>query len=650
MIYIMDAWGCSPSFIPAPVHVISNSARLSALLFISARSPIVSPPMETSIDPPFPIRQLSPEIIGEIFYIACEDYRAYVYKSMDRVRPEWPLYNHHERRRYTVTPGVLSQVCRTWKDIAYHTPMLWDTVRVDNHMPHYRNQWRSASFEASMKLKKWLQRAGSVPLTIKVEEIADGPGSIITELLLHSNQWKDIDIYCPAEDSEAYSKLQAVMRQPLPLLTAFTCRPSPHWTLRSSRRQPPFSIRTIPNLTNITIFRDFPISVSQCGITTCKWVDMDCFVVRENLREMGNLKSCSIYSSTCTKTQDPNFHSVPPPLLLSFVDNFALSALQPNAFHYIMQSLSLPALRRAYFSGYEDDALLSKSIIAHIISLLQRSNYPALQALDLDLSVPQFDVGLLLDLLHMVPILESFKHSLGVYGVERDDEQPSFLRNISQSSVTLGRLTTCSLDMSALNDEDQLPLLKYLILPALQEFEVFFPSKSSSQKLLSDLRDLVLRSNPALRSLKLVAKIDISEQALLELLKVLPNLENLQILASRVRNSQIYFGVYDDTGEKLTTRESWFELLLPRSRGDRIYLPRLRELSCEGTLLVSSNIVFDALEYRWRGDKAVGIRRLQSARIFANGCGGELTNCPAAKKRLAVLSSQGMDIIFTDPV
>ncbi|KAF8989946.1 hypothetical protein BDQ17DRAFT_414730 [Cyathus striatus] len=258
------------------------------------------------------------------------------------------LVIQHERQEHIVTPGTISQVCRTWKDIAYHTPMLWDTVFVDMK-PSTRNTIQDDIVkvsEASIKLKQWLDRAGRYPLTVKIE----GAELVQKQLLEYSNQWKCIDIYCLGNHPELHLELERIMKQPPALLESFICRPSSHCSVFGQMtdigQHPLFSIEATPNLTQITKSRRFPLSISMSHIELCRWDGIADLNIINNLKQMESVRDCYMYNPwPFHRLRSPS----PPLIRLSFLENLTIHSLRAHAHDYILPSLELPMLRNFTF-------------------------------------------------------------------------------------------------------------------------------------------------------------------------------------------------------------------------------------------------------------------------------------------------------------
>ncbi|KAJ7670319.1 hypothetical protein B0H17DRAFT_1086024 [Mycena rosella] len=83
-------------------------------------------------------------------------------------------------------PLILGQICRQWRQIALHTPALWQALEFDGDL---------ASVEI---LKLWLSRTGNSPLSYYLHSTTPSrAGALIDASILHSHQWQDISFGLP---------------------------------------------------------------------------------------------------------------------------------------------------------------------------------------------------------------------------------------------------------------------------------------------------------------------------------------------------------------------------------------------------------------------------------------------------------------------
>ncbi|KAJ7126351.1 hypothetical protein C8R44DRAFT_734223 [Mycena epipterygia] len=92
--------------------------------------------------------------------------------------------------RYTA-PLLLTQICRQWREIAFATPELWQSISLD-HADSYR-QNRGQSCKCVNLLEMWLQHSANRPLFLSFGcEVQ--MQTLITTSLIHRHRWKEITI------------------------------------------------------------------------------------------------------------------------------------------------------------------------------------------------------------------------------------------------------------------------------------------------------------------------------------------------------------------------------------------------------------------------------------------------------------------------
>ncbi|KAJ6457795.1 hypothetical protein C8R47DRAFT_169746 [Mycena vitilis] len=140
----------------------------------------------------YPVLTLPNEIISEIFVHFL------------------PVYPVRPRKTGLLSPGLLCQICRAWRQIALSTPTLWRAVRVSP-----AEEITSTGLEAELRaLETWLTRSRSCPLSIKIESAIFGHRVLppfIEAIAPHCERWEHIKLFGPL----AYFRS---IEGPLPLL------------------------------------------------------------------------------------------------------------------------------------------------------------------------------------------------------------------------------------------------------------------------------------------------------------------------------------------------------------------------------------------------------------------------------------------------
>ena len=115
-----------------------------------------------------PIRRLPMEILIKIF-MHCMDY------SRSTSNPQ-------------LAPSLISRVCKGWRQVALSTQELWSSITVTHYQP------------SSAKVKLWISRASSAPLSIRLYPI--NPQTlreakiepVIAVLVQHCDRWRHLDL------------------------------------------------------------------------------------------------------------------------------------------------------------------------------------------------------------------------------------------------------------------------------------------------------------------------------------------------------------------------------------------------------------------------------------------------------------------------
>ena len=90
-----------------------------------------------------PMARIPSDILIKIFQIACQ-----------------PVYKKNFRSKQAVTPLFIGSICRLWRDVAWSTPLIWNTIFLYISRKHHATQIQL--------LRDWLLNARSAPLTIKL--------------------------------------------------------------------------------------------------------------------------------------------------------------------------------------------------------------------------------------------------------------------------------------------------------------------------------------------------------------------------------------------------------------------------------------------------------------------------------------------------
>ncbi|PPQ70717.1 hypothetical protein CVT24_000834 [Panaeolus cyanescens] len=250
-----------------------------------------------------PIRQLPPDILGEIFYHCLSIHRN-------------PIMHSSE------APLLLTRVCRSWRSIAYSTPKLWSRLYIP--FPYrFKRPFESYTqeeggtiepeqiFNFRLKaLEEWLARSGAHPLSLSMKcvdtqiaqdspELSQKPDdyalNILSTSARHSQRWHDLELHMPMRLFDEFQNLVSVDQ--LPMLTNFRAifddrmeddKADIKWLLTPSLRRLSLKADFHP-------WDSFAISVNWASLTyLCLHSPISPRIAAEILVQCQQLEDCSI--------------------------------------------------------------------------------------------------------------------------------------------------------------------------------------------------------------------------------------------------------------------------------------------------------------------------------------------------------------------
>ncbi|KAJ6466816.1 hypothetical protein C8R45DRAFT_1020227 [Mycena sanguinolenta] len=150
----------------------------------------------------YPVLKLPFEVTSEIFVQCLPD-------------PEEadPIFNFSPEK--LPVPVLLTQVCRTWRTIAFKTPRIWAVFRID------AEAWPQDRSRGTLRLAEWLERAGLSPLSFILRQEPDSTQivplpNMLSPILARSRQWRTIDLALP--HYFVSKKFQSAVHGNIPLL------------------------------------------------------------------------------------------------------------------------------------------------------------------------------------------------------------------------------------------------------------------------------------------------------------------------------------------------------------------------------------------------------------------------------------------------
>jgi hypothetical protein len=169
-----------------------------------------------------PTARIPSEILIEIFQIACQ-----------------PVEIGY---RQTVTPLFIGSICRRWRDVAWSTPFLWNTIFLRVSRKHHGTQVQL--------LRDWLLNARSAPLSIKLftedkhESVLRAFEAIMRILVTRSEYWLTFDSLLRPQCRNIFENIN------FPMLTSISLHPYSAFTTSNT---PPIMFLTAPKLVDVNL-------------------------------------------------------------------------------------------------------------------------------------------------------------------------------------------------------------------------------------------------------------------------------------------------------------------------------------------------------------------------------------------------------------
>ena len=319
-----------------------------------------------------PTAKIPTEILIEIFQIACQ-----------------PVDNGH-RTRKTVTPLFIGSICRQWRDVAWSTPLLWNTIFLHVSRKNHDSQ-----------VQLLRVRLLNVPLSIKLtaevehESVLCAFEAIMQILVTRSDYWLNFDSPVASQSHNTFENIN------FPMLTSVSLHILKSITKTSHTHPVNNMFPTAPKLVDVNLIRyEAPVMFS--------WEQVRCFSLGvstvaeclEVLRQSPSLEKCHfkcVYSpnSFISKTIVPHAQ-----LRHLRVDSWSLS---------LFDSITLPSLSSLNIQCGN----FKRLPLSSITSLILRSDCKLER---LSINFPFDDVDLI-PCLEAVPSLTYFKLHLETIGL-----------------------------------------------------------------------------------------------------------------------------------------------------------------------------------------------------------------------------------------
>ena len=284
--------------------------------------------LQRTINALSPISQLPPEVLTEIFRMTFQG-------SADSTQ--------------RITPLFFGGICKEWREIAWSTPLLWNSLCLSVSRKTHGAQ--------TNLLAEWLLRAKSSPLFIKLtsedehEAIFCSLRAILDVLVTRAAYWYSLDCLLPPQCHDALKNHE------FPMLTSVSLRP-PKGTI-STFSEPPSMFLSAPQLIDVDLsgynFSAMVLPWDQLRRFKTQFLTVtECLKV---LRRSPALLECYLESVYSPEILD----SLPSETLYSDLDLLNVFLIKSAAIS-LLDNLTLPKLRILDVHGTGPGSTLLSSI------------------------------------------------------------------------------------------------------------------------------------------------------------------------------------------------------------------------------------------------------------------------------------------------
>ncbi|KAJ7659348.1 hypothetical protein DFH06DRAFT_1195536 [Mycena polygramma] len=257
----------------------------------------------------YPVLTLPNEIVSEIFA---------------HFLPVYPLC---PASTGNLSTACLTQICRTWRDIALENPALWRAISLSG-----------TAFPADRlaHVSEMLARSGSYPLSIQIEENPDGinhpvGAEILAAVARHRERWEHLQL-CLSHQNPISRPVDGAM----PLLRRVDLELADRSIYINFDSAP--LLRTA--ILDIGAIRNVSLPWTQLTSLTLRLISFEnCLDI---LRETTNLVHCEL--NLCYENVDPVVNE--PDLLFLFLESFAFNNFKGVAVAGFLHIIVAPALHR----------------------------------------------------------------------------------------------------------------------------------------------------------------------------------------------------------------------------------------------------------------------------------------------------------------
>ncbi|KAJ7256929.1 hypothetical protein C8J57DRAFT_1648962 [Mycena rebaudengoi] len=264
-----------------------------------------------------------------------------------------PAYPERPPITGLLSPALLGQICRIWREVAFNTPTLWRAIEIYLH--------NGSSSDAQLNvLTTWLSRSRNCPLSVSFETDHNFTSPHFTAALLsHSERWEHITLIIPFD----LRWLEGLDR-PFPLLRNLTFGPK-HYSVNEGAITVFRDASQLRTVVLGVMFNASRVVLPWSQLTSIAAVKIEPAMVANILRQ-----ATALVHLNCTVWDDDIVPDPVPPLtrlkvlILRDEDN----DLGPQKL--LLDSLTAPALEHLTISEHE----LGHKSISTIAAFLSRSH------------------------------------------------------------------------------------------------------------------------------------------------------------------------------------------------------------------------------------------------------------------------------------
>ncbi|KAJ7921737.1 hypothetical protein B0H13DRAFT_2414083 [Mycena leptocephala] len=254
----------------------------------------------------YPVLELPNEIVSDVFM---------------HFLPPYPLF---PPLIGLLSPTLLTQICRRWREIALGTPALWRAISSYHESIHIPYDLVIHAFDT------WLNRSGCCPVSLRLDanDSQIDVAEFLAILVPHRARWENLDLHL------SLSHLP-ILDGPMPLLCSLDLRLSDS----SAHVTEAVSFREMPLLRTVVLSDDVVLSVilpwaQLTSLTLLCVYPYECVPI---LRQTSSLIRCKLL--LCCE-----FDELRPDIALPCLESLTLELADPGAVTDFLETFIVPAL------------------------------------------------------------------------------------------------------------------------------------------------------------------------------------------------------------------------------------------------------------------------------------------------------------------